>query len=190
MTIEMFPEDEILDCLIDLLPGQPSTADLCPTASANTSLSSMLAKRSSCCREEDSWSTFLEGESRSSDSTCLMKRPPSSLSVPGASVKRMRHRKPRQRVSPFPRILKRDIRRDYPAMYANVLNTAERSCIEAFLRTFCVPSCAMEDFYLHQTSTSLERIPVVKLFSVDRIVNRLSTEIEGAPDFAMRLLKA
>eukprot|EP01039_Chlorochromonas_danica_P004858 gene4858-5326_t len=141
----MFPEDEILDCLIDLLPGQPSTADLCPTASANTSLSSMLAKRSSCCREEDSWSTFLEGESRSSDSTCLMKRPPSSLSVPGAS---------------------------------------------AFLRTFCVPSCAMEDFYLHQTSTSLERIPVVKLFSVDRIVNRLSTEIEGAPDFAMRLLKA
>lgn len=73
-------------------------------------------------------------------------------------------------------------------MYANVLNTAERSHIEAFLRTFCVPSCAMEDFYLHQTS--LERIPVVKLFSVDRIVNRLSTEIEEAPDFVLRLLKA
>jgi len=45
------------------------------------------------------------------------------------------------KVNAVPRILKRDIRRDYGKMLANVFNSAEFTMIDSFLKYICKPEC-------------------------------------------------
>eukprot|EP00981_Chlorochromonas_danica_P011577 scaffold4103_cov248-Ochromonas_danica.AAC.14 len=56
-----------------------------------------------------------------------------------------RRRLRRRCANPFPRILKRDIRRLFPSMYINVINSRECETINDFLSTFCVKSCKIID---------------------------------------------
>lgn len=47
-----------------------------------------------------------------------------------------------RRVRPFPRILKRDIRRLYARMFINVLNSADHGLMYRFFRQFLSPKSA------------------------------------------------
>lgn len=56
-----------------------------------------------------------------------------------------RRRRRRRCVSLFPRILKRDVRRLFPSMYINAMNSRQCETINDFLSTFCVKSCKIID---------------------------------------------
>lgn len=50
----------------------------------------------------------------------------------------------RRRVNPLPRILKRDIRRQYASMYINVLNSGDVNYMNKFLHQFCLFNCGLQ----------------------------------------------
>lgn len=52
-----------------------------------------------------------------------------------------------RRLHPFPRIVKRDIRRMYPAMLANVMNSGDLSLLSDFLVEFAVKKCRYTDYF-------------------------------------------
>lgn len=91
------------------------------------------------------------------------------------SKPKRRHRF-RPRVNPFPRILKRDIRRDYASMLVNCLNSASPTVIGGFFYTFCVPTCRMSD-------TLMKGVLLKQLDGVDNIAQDLGSGIANVPDF-------
>lgn len=52
-----------------------------------------------------------------------------------------------RRLYPFPRIVKRDIRRMYPAMLANVMNSGDLSFLASFLSEFTTKRCKFIDHF-------------------------------------------
>jgi len=60
-------------------------------------------------------------------------------------IDEMDRKKPKKqyyiRANPFPRILKRDIRRDYGRMFANVMNSTDVGFVQAFFCQIAYPDC-------------------------------------------------
>lgn len=99
--------------------------------------------------------------------------------------KRFRPNKKRYRVSMFPRVFKRDLRRLYPRMLANILNSDDSSLLRSFFATFSVPFCNVSG----ETATMVKDQPLLKppTSDVDDLVLNFSIEQELMPDLAVTM---
>lgn len=75
-----------------------------------------------------------------------------------------RFRTSRRRINLFPRIIKKDIRRDYAAMFTNVLNTVDQVLMGKFMNTYCVNSVKMIDYA--KLPQNVDRFPVLTVDGV------------------------
>lgn len=94
----------------------------------------------------------------------------------------------RPRVHLFPRMLKRDIRREYATMLSNVINSGDRKLISAFAHTFCVRSCRMVEYYHLKDYFAQDldqKVPVKCVDGLANIADRVSCEIDHYPDLIM-----
>jgi len=155
--------------------------------------------------------TTQEEVSSSSDSLSLKrkistKRPSLSLvskkEASQGSVEESAKKKPKKqyyvKVSPVPRILKRDIRREYARMFANAHNSTDFYMINSFLKYLCKPDC--------EVTKSLNLIPLPATMnnrqflseSQAKSLSALDTDLSGFilhsylvgnsfPDFAMKV---
>eukprot|EP01039_Chlorochromonas_danica_P003600 gene3600-3943_t len=91
--------------------------------------------------------------------------------------------------SVFPRIVSNDLRRLLPAMMINVMNSADGHMIDAFFKTYCVPSCQMfrnlKDPLMTATLQNLRNRPW-PLKGRDRIATAMRF-ICGLPDIIVKL---
>eukprot|EP00981_Chlorochromonas_danica_P009011 scaffold2421_cov171-Ochromonas_danica.AAC.1 len=189
-VVEDFAND-VLDLLMDIEEGEStaeSSVSLKPL-SENSDLSENATSPSHKRKLDDdsSGSLVLTTTSASANtlSTCMALTTTSSTGV----YKRRRFRKPRPRVSPFPRILKRDIRRDYSTMYINVINSADSGLVTSFLETFCVDKCRMVDYYKPEENLP-GKVPVLELTKLADITKRMQLQLSAAPDCVIRLQDA
>eukprot|EP01031_Cornospumella_fuschlensis_P029579 gene29579-35706_t len=98
---------------------------------------------------------------------------------------RKERRKLQRRKSLVPRILKRDIRRDFPSMFVNTVNGADLERISAFYRYFCRPDCRSVDVIpVGQQVFRFESV------GVERLARRTFAEFQAAPDLVVRLLSS
>lgn len=99
--------------------------------------------------------------------------------------KRYRPNKKRYRVSLFPRVVKRDIRRFLPQMLANVMNAADPLLMRSFFSTFALPSFAM----MGPTETNVLNDVVKKPphGDMDSVVMNFAVEQDLLPDLAISL---
>jgi len=70
----------------------------------------------------------------------------SSSSTIDTTTNRKRKKSYYRRKNPFLKILKRDIRRDFPRMVTNMLNCQDPDLISRFFHHICVPSCFYIDY--------------------------------------------
>lgn len=89
---------------------------------------------------------------------------------------------------PFPRILKRDIRRDYAIMLTNVLNSADENLMLKFFQRFGTQSCQYVDCFPDEYINNQPFIRYAK--GIDAIVYRLLQDFSSIPDFVIRLKNA
>lgn len=94
-------------------------------------------------------------------------------------------RRRRHLVSPFPRILKSDIRRIMSNMYANVLNSTDINLIASFYNQFCVSSCRSIDYA--NSPIIPQKVTVKRLDGVQSMVERLGQLLPQIPDFIFQL---
>lgn len=99
--------------------------------------------------------------------------------------KRYRPNKKRYRVSLFPRVVKRDIRRFLPQMLTNVMNAADPLLMRSFFTTFALPSFGMTG----PTETNILNEVVKKPPNgdMDSLVMNLTVEQDLLPDLAVSL---
>lgn len=93
------------------------------------------------------------------------------------------------RANPLPKILKRDIRREYARMYANVMNSTDFNTIDSFFKYLCTPECqvmkyeSLNPILSHQNETNV-------LHSIDSLRSFVChTYLVGAsfPDFTLNV---
>eukprot|EP01039_Chlorochromonas_danica_P001459 gene1459-1587_t len=106
-------------------------------------------------RSEEDWESLLNGEWM--DWSPSMPMLPNLDPPPKKRVRRVNR-------SPFPRIVKADIRRKYPTMFVNVLNMVDADASRKFFETYCVGSCQLIDTVDGESGhgTSLGMKPVIK----------------------------
>eukprot|EP01031_Cornospumella_fuschlensis_P040576 gene40576-49469_t len=110
----------------------------------------------------------------------------SSVSNAQLTALKPRFRISRRRINLFPRIIKKDIRRDYAAMFTNVLNTVDPVLMSKFMNTYCVNSVKMIDYA--KLPQNVDRFPVLTVDGVPNIMGRAYTRIcNNIPDFVFRL---
>lgn len=101
--------------------------------------------------------------------------------------KRVRKNRKTYPVSPFPRILKRDIRYFLPKMMVNVINSGDISLIFGFLRTYCLPDMIYEAYICGESST-LQRQPVPSyLTGVELLATTIACNLRLSPDAVFQM---
>eukprot|EP01031_Cornospumella_fuschlensis_P036858 gene36858-44712_t len=119
----------------------------------------------------------------------FQERVPEHSSSAILSDKKPRRIRNRLRAHPFPRVLKVDIRRKYPMMLVNVVNSSDPELMCRFFSQFCVPSCQLCDSVLHPLTREKKQVfvrsglPEIHQFAYEKA----ST---AAPDFIMQLRSA
>eukprot|EP00981_Chlorochromonas_danica_P011678 scaffold4209_cov160-Ochromonas_danica.AAC.5 len=105
---------------------------------------------------------------------------------------RTKSRRDWRRVNPLPRILKRDIRRDFPTMMMNVFNSRDAQTVCTFFMNFSVGSCHMNSYLREegQERPDFGKIPIRRLDGLNQILSVMSGCMGSCPDFAMRLKDA
>lgn len=71
----------------------------------------------------------------------------SSDQYTSAAPKKKKRIRTNRRLFPFPRIVKRDIRRLYPSMLVNVMNSGDLSILSGFLGEFTTKQCKFVDYF-------------------------------------------
>lgn len=94
-------------------------------------------------------------------------------------------RNQRRRVNPFPRVLKRDVRRNYMNMYANVMNSCDKDLLSKYLNQYYSPDC----MFTKATCISEDSVPSTIYQATGRNVIRdfLSLCMENSPDLLLEL---
>lgn len=95
--------------------------------------------------------------------------------------------RPWRRVHLIPRILKRDIRRDFPTMIINVYNSNDTELVRKFFRTYSVGSCHMNSYAETEEVTSEF---IRRLDGLEKILGVLFVSMLSCPDSIVRLLDA
>lgn len=90
-------------------------------------------------------------------------------------------RRPGSRSLSIPKIVKRDIRRRYLAMFCNVMNSYDFELIDSFFRRFCLP-----DVKLVSEQRLGPLTPYLELRGVDVIVDYHSAMLQTSPDKVTR----
>lgn len=92
-------------------------------------------------------------------------------------------KKPRKRyvVNLFPRIIKSDIRRFYPRMFANVANSHDPALMASFMRTYCLPQFSSIDILQCGDGTS----PSFALTGVGAAISSTLLQLETMPDASL-----
>jgi hypothetical protein len=88
----------------------------------------------------------------------------------------------------YPRILKRDVRRDYAVMLTNVLNAADENLLAKFLNRYAMNSCQYVDCFPDENINYQPFVRYAK--GIDAIVYRLIQDFSSIPDFVIRLLNS
>eukprot|EP01039_Chlorochromonas_danica_P002039 gene2039-2222_t len=106
-------------------------------------------------RSEEYWISILNGEWIECSPSMPML--PNLDPPPKKRVRRVNN-------SPFPRIVKADIRRKYPTMFVNMINMVDADASRKFFETYCVGSCQLIDTLDGESgyATSLGLKPVIK----------------------------
>jgi len=133
------------------------------SSSSELSVSSNVPIRYKRCLDEDSSASTIEHEH-----TSRRKR---ALSSEKYSDRRLKI---------YPRVLKRDIRRNYATMLVNVMNSYEVEMMVKFFSAFCVRSC-----YLYDDST--EALAVQPISSVNNSIS--IRRVRGPEYIALHLLR-
>eukprot|EP01039_Chlorochromonas_danica_P010537 gene10538-11674_t len=84
-----------------------------------------------------------------------------------------------RRKSPFPHIPKRDFRRDFPVMLANISNSGDLVAYARFFRTFLFANCCMVDY---KASCSGFLQPVYQVCGVEGIIDFFVQRMDSSPD--------
>lgn len=105
-------------------------------------------------------------------------------------VKRRRKRY-RRNENPFPRILKRDVRRLLHAMYFNVVNSGNMVLYRQFLRDVCVDSCCLVDNLDDRCmSSALQTVKPITIRNLANVADILSKRLSSLPDLVGHLDKS
>eukprot|EP01031_Cornospumella_fuschlensis_P027221 gene27221-32888_t len=111
----------------------------------------------------------------SASESCLSKLP-----------KKVRRRKRRL---PFPRVFKEDIRRKYPMMFVNVVNSCDPQLMCEFFRKFCRPECELYNCLIHPQTR--EKIQMFSHSGLSEMLPFAHVKVvTAAPDFVMQLQHA
>lgn len=88
-------------------------------------------------------------------------------------------------VNKLPRILKRDIRRDYPGMYVNVLNSLDVNLMSQFFEQFATPTLTFSRYLpqAHRHNIAISR----SINGVHSIASGIHEEIKDFPDFMLQI---
>eukprot|EP01039_Chlorochromonas_danica_P002939 gene2939-3207_t len=84
-----------------------------------------------------------------------------------------------RRKSPFPHIPKRDFRRDFPVMLANISNCGDFDVYARFFRTILFADCCMVDY---KTSSSGIMQPIYQVCGVKDIIDFFVQRMDSSPD--------
>jgi hypothetical protein len=127
--------------------------------------------------------------SRNNNSQALILSSSSTGDINNSTEKKKRKRKsyyiPKYQ---YPRILKRDVRRDYAVMLTNVLNAADENLLAKFLNRYAMNSCQYVDCFPDE---NINYQPFVRYAQgIDAIVYRLIQDFSSIPDFVIRLLNS
>jgi len=88
-------------------------------------------------------------------------------------------------VNKLPRILKRDIRRDYPNMYVNVLNSQDPELMNSFFEQFAIPTLSFSRYLPH---AHRHNVPVSRSMNgIQTIAEGIHEEIKDFPDFVLQI---
>lgn len=91
-----------------------------------------------------------------------------------------------RRANPFPRVLKRDIRRDYGAMLVNVMNSFDGDLTAKFFNQFCVKNCYKLDLFPEVTKHY--NLPGFRhVDGLNKIVYHLLHDLSHIPDSVFRI---
>eukprot|EP01031_Cornospumella_fuschlensis_P030643 gene30643-37025_t len=112
---------------------------------------------------------------------CLQE--PTSVSV----LRPMKRVRMRRRAHPFLRVIKADIRRKYPMMFINVVNSCDPDLMCRFFTQFCVPHCQLSDSVLHPHTR--EKTELFVRSGLPEI-QQFATVCATAPDFILQLQNA
>lgn len=103
----------------------------------------------------------------------------------GEETKVVKRRIYHRRANPFPRVLKRDIRRDYGTMLLNVMNSFDGELTSKFFRTFCVQDCYKFDLFPEVKNYNLPCVRQVN--GLDQIVFSLLHDLSHTPDCVLTM---
>jgi hypothetical protein len=123
---------------------------------------------------EEEWDVF----DSSSDVWDSTEHSVNSSSHPVAVKKRQRKR---YVVNLFPRIVKCDIRRFYPRMFANVANSHDPTLMTSFMRTYCLPQFSSVDILQCDDGTS----PSFSLTGIGAAISATLLQLETMPDASL-----
>ena len=90
-------------------------------------------------------------------------------------------------VNPLPRILKRDIRRDYAIMLTNAINSCDASHLTSFLQCFALPELYFIDEFRDATNNTLAAVQIEKNYGIQAVVNSIMICTEHIPDLVLKV---
>lgn len=106
------------------------------------------------------------------------------LSLPPAKKRRNRKKAYYIPVNSLPRILKRDIRREYARMLTNVYNSADEELVDKFFNHFCVPSFQS---VLYTKNSSKSRPAIKFTHGIKPSIIRTVEGISNIPDIIFQI---
>jgi hypothetical protein len=98
-----------------------------------------------------------------------------------------KQKRKRRKVHLFPRVIKRDIRRQLPYMLANALNASDSVHLSHFLDRFCRPECSLIDDFPKVAAMLGMNTFRLSLLGINNLILHFTAQMEAVPDFAVRL---
>lgn len=105
---------------------------------------------------------------------------------PNRSLESIQRRNQRRRIHPFPRILKRDIRREYINMYANVMNSADCTLMARYVNRFFHPNVIFSKTEFKYFSKDNKSI-IYEARGKQIIYNYFVLRVTNSPDFIIKM---
>lgn len=98
-----------------------------------------------------------------------------------------KRKKSYNRVNPLPRILKRDLRRDYGSMLINTYNSANPDQVSAYFRLFAVPNCTFVGYYPAAARVGCSNLRSAR--TVQGVIDSINHDVGLIPDFTLRIMR-
>lgn len=105
-------------------------------------------------------------------------------------------RRRRARISEFPRILKRDVRREYSRLFVDAINSADEMAVQTFCESFCVQSVRMVTYaclsnkglqYALDKQCSASKFALRSVNGVSTMIERIIGDMGRSPDMTCQI---